>query len=259
EFAVDELRLYLDLSVVPDRLSVYLDQRLGPGDSRNLEAYGRLWLDKAGRYYAKAGKLYLPFGLRLEDDTAFVRQVSGIGFDTPDNGVEFGVESGPWSAQLAVSNGSAGGPETNSGKQWSLRAEHVQSRWRLGASYNFNDADTTERHMAALHAGLRTGPVVWLAEVDYVEDRGLPGGDLGRWVGLVEANWTPRRGHNLKGTLETIEADFDAPTQDRYSLVYEYTPIQFLQLRAGLRIYDGDPLNPQQNRDFSFVELHAFF
>ncbi len=258
-FAVDELRLYLDLRVVPDRLSVYVDQRLGPGDSRNLEAYGRLWLDKAGRYYAKAGKLYLPFGLRLEDDTAFVRQVSGIGFDTPDNGVEFGVESGPWSAQLAVSNGSAGGPETNSGKQWSLRAEHVQSRWRLGASYNFNDADTTERHMAALHAGLRTGPVVWLAEVDYVEDRGLPGGDLGRWVGLVEANWTPRRGHNLKGTLETIEPDFDAPTQDRYSLVYEYTPFQFLQLRAGLRIYDGDPLSPQQNRDFSFIELHAFF
>lgn len=52
-FAVDELRLYLDLRVIPDRLSVYVDQRLGPGDSRNLEAYARLWLDNSSRYYFK--------------------------------------------------------------------------------------------------------------------------------------------------------------------------------------------------------------
>jgi hypothetical protein len=76
-FAVDEMRLYLDLRVIPDKLSVYVDQRLG--------------LDDSSRYYVNARQMYLPFGLRLEDDTAFVRQVSGIGFDTPDNGVEFGL------------------------------------------------------------------------------------------------------------------------------------------------------------------------
>lgn len=258
-FAVDELRLYLDLRVIPDRLSIYFDQKLAPGNGRNLETYARLWLDRSSRYYFKAGQFYLPFGLRLEDDSAFVRQISGIGFDTPDNGLEFGLESGPWSAQIAVSNGTAGGAETNSGKQWSLRAEHVRPRWRLGASYNFNEAETTERHLAALHAGLRTGPVTWLAEVDYVEDRGFPGGNLRRWVGLIEGNWMPRRGHNLKGTIETIDPDFDAATQDRYSLVYEYTPFQFFQLRAGLRSYDGEALDPLQNRDFGFLELHTFF
>ena len=115
--------------------------------------------------------------------------------------------------------------------------------------------------MGALHAGLRTGPVTWLAELDYIEDRGLPGGAISRWVGLLEGNWEPRRGHNLKGSVEAIEAasGFDADTQERYSLVYEYAPIQFLQLRGGARLYDGDPLDVQQNRAFYFLELHGFF
>jgi hypothetical protein len=260
-FAVDELRAYLDVRVIPERLSVYLDQKLAPGGSQNLEAYARIWLDESNRYYVKAGQMVLPFGLRLEDDTALVRQVSGISFDTPDNGVELGLETGPWSAQLAVSNGTAGGAENNSGKQWSLRGEHVQSVWRAGASYNFNDAGETERHLAALHAGLRTGPIAWLVEVDYVENRGLPGGDLRGWVGLIEGNWTPRRGHNLKLTVEKLEPDTDVDDdeQDRYSLVYEYSPFQFLQLRGGVRVYDGVTGNDAQNRRFGFIELHGFF
>ena len=260
-FATDELRAYLDVHVIPDRLSIYFDQKLAPGGSRNLEAYGRFLFDESKRYYVKAGQMYLPFGLRLEDDTAFVRQVSGINFDTPDNGVELGLETGPWNAQFAVSNGTAGGEETNSGKQWSLRGEYVASAWRVGASYNFNDAGDTNRHLAALHGGLRTGPIAWLAEVDYVEDRGLPDGDLRRWVGLLEANWMPRRGHNLKVTVETYEPDTDADDdeQDRYSFVYEYMPFQYLQLRGGVRIYDDVAGDDLQNRRFGFIELHGFF
>lgn len=260
-FAVEELRAYLDVRVIPERLSVYFDQRLAPRRSQNLEAYARLSLDESKRYYVKAGQMYLPFGLRLEDDTAFVRQVSGINFATPDNGVELGLESGPWSAQLAVSNGEAGGAETGSGKQWSLRGEHVGSAWRFGASYNFNDAGDTERYLAALHAGLRTGPIAWLGEVDYVEDRGLTEGDARRWVGLIEANWMPKRGHNLKLTAETFEpdTDIDDDEQDRYSLVYEYFPFQYLQLRGGIRIYDDVAKIDLQNRRFGFIELHAFF
>ena len=44
-FAVDELRAYLDVHVIPGRLSVYVDQRLAPGGSRNLEAVGRFFFD----------------------------------------------------------------------------------------------------------------------------------------------------------------------------------------------------------------------
>ena len=48
--------------------------------------------------------------IRLQDDEAFIRQVSGINYNTPDTGWEAGYEGGPWSAQLAVTRGTAGGP-----------------------------------------------------------------------------------------------------------------------------------------------------
>ena len=104
EFEVEEVRLYVNVSPIPERLSIYIDQRLAPGASSNMEAYARYWTANRN-WYVKAGQMYLPFGLRLEDDSAFTRQVPGINMTTPDSGVEAGWESGPWSAQLAVISG----------------------------------------------------------------------------------------------------------------------------------------------------------
>lgn len=63
------------------------------------------------------------------------------------------------------------------------------------------------------------------------------------------------------GTFEFLDpdTDVDEDEQNRYSLVWEYTPIQYLQLRSGVRVYDGIPQNELQNRRFGFIELHAFF
>jgi hypothetical protein len=41
--------------------------------------------------------------------------------------------------------------------------------------------------------------------------------------------------------------------------VYEVTPVEFLQLRLGARVYDGIPQNDAQNRREYFLQLHGFF
>lgn len=258
-FDTQELRAYLAANVIPDRLIVYVDQHLAPGAGLTREAYARL-SSADGRYYVKAGQMVLPYGLRLEDDTAFIREVPGINFTTPDDGVEIGFEAPSWSVQAAISNGTAGGSETDKGKQASLRAEFVRSGWRVGASYNHNDSDAGLRRMQNLFAGLRTGTIAWLAEADYVLDDGFAP-ERGLLVGLLEANWGYARGHNLKLTGEYFDPDddVDEDQQVRYSAVWEYTPIQFLQLRIGGRVYDGIPQNDLQNRRSAFVELHGFF
>src|ERR1044072_4663500 len=87
----------------------------------------------------------LPFGYRFEDDSAFVRSLSGINMQAPDDGVEFGIESGSWTAQFALSNGTGGGNENDHGKQFVTRAEYVQSTWRAGASVLYNDTDLGAR------------------------------------------------------------------------------------------------------------------
>lgn len=258
-FDLEELRVFLDLAAIPDRLALHVDQRIAPGNSANLEAYVR-YVTADRRWHLKAGQFYLPFGLRLEDDSAFIRQVTGISFATPDRGVEIGFESARLSAQIAVSNGSGGGPEIDEGKQVSLRAEHVRNRWRLGASFNLNDANAGDRRMQGLFAGLRTGPIAWLAEADYVVDDSFVT-PRRHWVGLLEGNWGFARGHNLKITAEYFEpdTDVDEDEQNRFSAVWEYSPVQFLQVRAGARVYDGIPQNTLQNRRIYFIGLNGFF
>ena len=258
-FDLDEMRLYIEARAIPDRLSLYVDEHIAPGGSINSEAYGRVWTGNH-QWYLQAGQMYLPYGIRLQDDTAFIRQVTGINFATPDRGVQVGFESTNWSAQLAVTNGTAGGSSTPDGKQYSLRAEHVQSVWRVGASANFNDSTGESRQMQNIFAGVRTGPVSWLAEADYITDDNFSPRRK-QVVGLIEANWTIAKGHNLKITSEYFDPDRDVAHdyQDRWSIVWEYTPFQFLQVRVGGRNYDGIPQNDAQNRRLVFAQINGYF
>jgi hypothetical protein len=255
-----DLRVYLAANVIPNRLVIYADQRIAPA-SLNQEAWLRLWLDPDQHFYVKAGQMYLPFGWRLQDQTALVRLASGINMDSPDRGVEAGYESGPWTAQLDVTNGTPGATENDQGKQVTARGEYVTPNWRAGASADYNHAQAGSRTMGGVFAGFKTGSIVWLAEADYIQDQSLAPFPRKLLAGLLEADWNIKQGHNLKVTVEHFDPSREVANdaQERYSAVWEYTPIQFLQLRVGPRIYRGIPQNDLQNRQFYFAELHAFF
>ncbi|HUA88382.1 MAG TPA: hypothetical protein VL994_03040 [Steroidobacteraceae bacterium] len=264
QFDLEQARVYLEATVVPDRLLVYVDEQVAPGGALNREAWGMYW-SADHTWYLKGGQMYLPFGLRLEDQTAFVRQVTGINMTTPDQGVEVGWEKGDLDVQLAVSNGTAGGAPTGNGKQESLQLQYVTSRLRIGGAANFNGSSSQgNRDAFGIFGGLKTGPVAWLAEADIVNDHSLPSGPGGgsrRLATLIEGNWSPARGHNLKVTYEYQDPDREVPNdqQTRWSLVYELTPIQFLQLRFGARLNDGIPQLPTEHLKLYFVQLHGFF
>jgi hypothetical protein len=128
----------------------------------------------------------------------------------------------------------------------------------LAASSTQSDAG--DRRMAGVFAGLRTGPLVWLGELDFVRDDGFPEGRRSLLAALGEVNWSFRRGHNLKLTAEYLDPDRDVSEdhKTRTSLVYELTPLPFVQLRLGARRWDGIPQNAFDNRRMLFFELHAF-
>ena len=259
-FDIFRANVYLQANLIADRLSVYVDQQFAPGSSLNREAYIALRLP-AQKLRLVAGQFYLPYGWRLQDDTAFIRQFTGINFTTPDRGVQMAYESGPWSAIVALSNGAGGGTETDKGKQVSILATYVRNLWRVGFSFNNNESDVGDRRMQNVFAGLKTGPVAWLFEVDLIDDD-LPGGaERTAIAGLAEANWMVRQGHNVKVSYDYFDPDDDISEdhQVRWSLLWEYSPVQFLQGRVGARRYDGIPGDNFQNRDEAFVELHGFF
>ncbi len=257
---LEEFLAYIELRPFPKYLTIYVDAKLRPEDPIVREQYLRLSTEDNG-WYLRGGEFFLPYGLRLQDDNAFIRQVSRINFNTPDTGWELGFEQDNWSAQLAVTRGTAGGPEVDSGKQYSLRVSHVRSNWRVGGSINFNDSKFGDRQMQNVFGGLRTGPVAWLAELDYIIDDVTPTGRRKLWTSLNEANILLKKGHNLKLTFEYFNPDSDVSEDEqiRFSVVWEYFPIQFVQTRLGYRVYDGIPQNPAQNREQLFLELHLPF
>ena len=203
----------------------------------------------------------VPFGLRLQDQTAFIQTASGINMTTPDQGVEFGWEHRSWDAQFAVSHGTAGGPETDHGKQYSGQLIYIEPLWRLGLGANLNDVAVGNKSVLAFFGGLKTDPVAWFAQGELVDDKSFPDGGRRMLATLLEGNWLLARGNNLKVTGEFFDPDRSVAhdAQTRWSVVYELTPIQFLQLRAGVRLADGIPQANSAHEQLYFVELHGLF
>ena len=178
---------------------------------------------------------------------------------TPDKGVELGWEHSSWSAQFDVSNGAANA-NTGSGYEITTQVAYTKPIWRVGIAGSSTQSNIGDRRVGGLFAGLKTGPIAWLAEGDIVRDESLPGG-RSLAAGLLEADWRILKGHNLKLTAEYQDPDRSVSNdqQTRYSIVYEYTPIPFLQLRAGYRHYFGIPQNNAQNQQLILMELHGYF
>lgn len=259
-FGVEDFRLYGAATFLGDHVTLYVDQRLAPGGTENREAFALLsWASRG--FYLKAGQFYLPFGFRLQDDSAFIQQASGINYTTPDSGVEVGWAHGRWSAELAVTNGNSGAAgDNNQGKQATANVVYLEPGWRVGTSFSDNEATEGRRTMEAVYAGLRTGPIAWLAQAEFVADSSVQP-KVDEYAGLLEADWAFLPGHNLKATAEYLDPHVHVAHdgRNRFSLVWEFTPVQFIQARVGVRDYNGPSQVDIQNEREGFVELHLFF
>ena len=261
QLQVQQGRAYVEAQVIPNRLIFYVDEQVAPGAAVNHEAYGLYWSANHD-WYIKAGQMYLPFVFRLEDQTAFVYDISGTSMYTPDDGVEFGWMRGHWDTQLTVSEGTAAGSlPSSTGKQYGLQVSYVESRWRMGIAANDDDSSFLRRKMFGVFGGVRTGPVVWLGELATVKNEFAPMNGVREAAGLLEADWAIAPGNNLKLSYEPLDPDRGVVgnRQSRVSLVYELTPVQFVQLRAGVRDYNGPNGLASENTRLWFIQLHGFF
>lgn len=256
-FDTERASIYLHANLIPQTLDLYIDQQFSPA-SLNREAWISYKPQLPG-LYARAGKFFLPYGFRLQDDTAFIRQVTGINFSSSDNGIELGADYKSWSVQLALTNGTAGAAETNTDKQFSLRSVFIKPEWRAGFSLNSNKSTGAKREMFNLFAGASLFATQWLFEIDQIKDTQTS--SVTQQVLLVELNKEVKKGHNIKFTHESHDpnTDVDEDERTRNSLVWEYFPVQQAQIRTGLRVSEGIPQKPQDNSDVLFVNIHAWF
>jgi hypothetical protein len=262
EFDLTEANLYLEARLLAEVLTFYVDEILGPGAASSREFFGLFRMPHWWNFYVKGGRFLLPFGWRLQDDGAFVRDRTGINYDNPDTGIEFGIEPGPLTFSLAVTNGTAGGSEDNLFKQITWRGEAVFRHWRVGWSFAYNDTDVARRMMYGPLAGLTFGRFTLLAEADLIEDREEESGETTTQLAVYSAlNVLVVRGVNFKLSYEFLDPDTDLDNNARTRLVVGLEPFltQFLQVRLFYRLNDSIPQRPAEGADEVRLEMHLFF
>jgi hypothetical protein len=241
---IPEAQIQLEARLIDDRLAFYVDQTMGPERAFAREAFGiveRLPLNG----YAKVGKFMLPYGWRIWDDGAFIREETGFTFLTPDIGVEIGIEPGPLSWFVAISNGSVGTSEGNSDKMITSSAMVTFPRFRFGASASHNSGEGLETNIVGAFGGVSVGPFSVLGEVDLLFDsfEADPSANQDGFLAFVEGNLLVRRGLNLK-----VTHGFHDPTASVRSAVTGTAEDQRARTRVGVEAFP-----------ISFVQVAAFY
>lgn len=264
--------LYGTVELLDGAVSVYADERVAPGNVSSREFFGLLrgpW-----NSYFKAGRIMLPFGLRMQDDSAFIREFSGFNFGVQDVGLEVGLEPGPLSLSAAVSNGSQSTSDDNNDKQVTAMASFIQRFWRIGAQTTWNNTPTAKRAAVGGFGGLNLGFIPWaqqyfekaslLGEIDYLRDelRTLPGDpEVGQLLLYGALNYELLRGVNLRVAYDFADPDTSTSEDSfvRVSTGVEYTVTQFLQLRSFYRFRDDTETSLRDDESVLEFEVHLFF
>jgi hypothetical protein len=240
-------------------LSFYLDESIAPGAAQTREIFGLFrWSDKG---WLKAGKFVQPYGLRVEDDFAFIRSVTGFSFFTPDVGLELGFQPGPWSFVGSVTNGNPGDLDVNTSKQVVGSASYTADRYRIGASGSFNSTDAGNKNSAGLWGGVRAGDIVLLGEADWIKDETDPLIDRCQWVSYAEVDYFVTDGWNLKAGYEFFDPDRDVDDDERKRVFIGAEPFlyPFLQLQLFYKFNEGIRGNTAQDADELTFRLHLYF
>jgi hypothetical protein len=258
-FQTDKSNLYLQADLIRDRLTFYLDETIAPGGAQTREIFG-MFHNLPGRGWIKAGKFIHPFGLRMEDDRAFIREATGFNFNNPDTGVEIGFQPGPFTMMASITNGTSSIVDNNLSKQFVGTFGYIGDSFRIGTSASYNDAGDANRRVHGGWAGLRIKDFVFLGEADWIRDEELAR-DRDQIVTYAELDYEFTDGWNLKIAYEFYDPDrnVDENERDRVITGIESFLTSFVQLQLFYRFNQSIPQNVPQNADELLLRLHIYF
>jgi len=244
QLRISEANLYIQADLIPGTFLLYADQTLSPS-AANREFFGLL-RNSGSTVYGKVGRMLLPYGLRLQDDDAFVRRRTGFTYNRHDLGAELGLEPGPISLVSNVTD-----------SQLSVVGSTVFRRVRVGGSYARSTKDK-DRHSAGAFGGVNFGRFTLLGEGDFITEDGID-----RFAGLAEVDILIVQGFNFKTTYEFFDRNRDISNdrdgQERITIGVEPFIAQFLQLSLFYRINRFIPQATTENQDQLTLQFHAFF
>jgi hypothetical protein len=253
---VNEVLGYLQVDLWPDIATFYLDESLN-GGATNREAFGLIKGFLPWETYVKAGRLFPAFGLRVQDDEAFIRANSGFTFQNPDEGGEIGFAPGPFFFASSITNGAAGDKDVQATFNGYGVFTDVPIVRNVIAGGSFA-RQSNKRNVGGFYGGANWWKFTYLGELDLIHDRSAASAirrdqfaSYGE-VDLLLFEWL-----NLRGTFEFLKVTRDRD-RTRYGIGAEPFISRVLQPRIIYRINNGPGARPLLNRDELWVELHMF-
>lgn len=270
EIEVNEANLYGDIRLIPDVLSLYIDQRFAPSTTTR-EAWGMLRLP--WNSFLKVGKMFLPYGLQLQDDNAFIRggrngsATTGFSFFQQQPAVEVGIEPDPFSIIAAVSEGPPGDRDVQvTTTAYGVIDElPVVRNLLLGGSFSRTGPPGVQTNVFGFFTGTNLGPFTYLGEVDWrYEKSDQTGGEYrGTFIHYSELNYLAFGWLNTKLAFDYADDDGDISqraddSENRVSVGIEPFFSRFFQVRVFYRVSNGIESNPSHNQDLWIAEVHIF-
>ena len=258
-FGIESGNLYFEVRLIPDRLTVYIDETVAPSGASSREAFVLLE-GFANDSYIKAGRMLLPYGIRLWDDASFIRQVSGFNYDNQDVGVEFGIEPSNVSLNVALSNGTQGARDDNTGKQLSAVGSVFVRNMVLGGSFSRNKtARGVERVLFGPFGSVRFGPATLMGEVDWISDSGAV--EEEQFTAYASIEYWYRQAVNFRVAFDYLDPFEEVVEDERSRLTVGFDAFLTPTLTAGAyyRLKESVPQDTPGNTDGLVLSLHAFF
>jgi hypothetical protein len=277
---VREAAIYGLVDLYPEYLSFYIDVSFAPGGTNVREVFGLLRGLLPWKGYVKAGRFYLDYGLGYETDNLFsldspsqnlfVRGRTGTDFNAYDDGVELGLQPGPFHIAASVTNGSSGDDDVRiTFTTYAMLTDlPVIDSAILGASFLRIAPDGSERIAYGFFAGANLGRLEYHAEVDFLHDDVDATGDdpakaVGTFLAYGELNYLLLDWINTKVFGEYADNDGQADmvdtAQNRFGVGIEPFLSRFLQTRLFYSVANGPETLPISNQNWLVMELHLFF
>jgi len=273
DISVDQATGYLSVNLIPDLLMVYLDERFAPTvDTR--EVFGMMYLP--WDIYTKVGKMFLPYGLQLQDDQAFIRggrngsATTGFSFNVSQPAFELGWEPGPMALAIAVSQGVVNDRDVQlTGTDYFMFTELPVVRNVLAGISGTYNGGATQTSWFGFFTGFNLWRFTYLGEVDFghfdFHDSALNKRvSTGTFITYGEANYLLLDWLNVKTSIDYADWDGTLPRQgsngeNRVSFGLEPFLARFLQLRTFYRVTNGVASNATHNQSLWYAEIHVFF
>jgi len=204
------------------------------------EIYGMIEGLPAG-IYGRIGRFRIPFGLRQDDHTSFVRR-DYLPYDSqkPDAGLEVGRIGTQLFAQFSFTDGTT--PFNERAQTVAAKIGRASKRYQSGLSgfHRYSDASGDRFDRWALYASTTLGRLTLLGEAGAGTNR-VAGEIRNMEAAFAEADYRLMRGLNLRAKWDYFDFDRGSSAGRRWRLTGEadVNPMPFVEMKLSYRHYEN--------------------